>query len=353
MRERELFVAIPADRHEMDPRTGAGRVWSSVLAELERHIRVEPLEVSGRAGFTKWRVRPPDVWLTPGPESAISPKEPVVAVIHGSAWTVEASFWGLVPREFAERMVTATEAALGSASYIITPSEYTRRGLTEHYPGLEDRVFAVPHGVDSRVFNPDGAGGREIVEASLGERRPYVLFASIPSIQQKNLPSLRKAIGRLVERGFPHALVIAGGTAGGESAALLASIGEDLPQGRGRVAWLGAVDDRQLSALMAGADAFCLPSYFESFGLTALEAMASGAPVIVSNRGALPEVVGEAGLVCEPTPEALEQALAEVLTDRGLADRLRASGRARAERMTWAGTAEGWLAVLRRGACWS
>jgi len=102
---------------------------------------------------------------------------------------------------------------------------------------------------------------------------------------------------------------------------------------------------------MAEADAFCLPSLLESFGLTALEALACGAPVVVSDRGALPEVVGDAGLVVEPEPEALAAALERVLGDAALDRELRAAGPSRAAVMTWEHTARGWLAVLQRAAC--
>jgi glycosyltransferase involved in cell wall biosynthesis len=276
--------------------------------------------------------------------------EPVVAVVHGSAWMLDPTALELMPREFAEPFVASTEATLESASYAIVPSEYTRRGLTEGHGLPDDRVVPVPHGVDAQLFNPARKGGRARVAAALGQERPYVLFASIPSIRQKNLPALKRAMAALAAAGLPHALAIAGGTAGGEAPEVLEEIGADPPGFPGRVAWLGHVGDLELAGLMAEADAFCLPSLFEAFGLTALEAMACAAPVVVSDRGALPEVVGDAGLLCEPTPEAIEATLLSVLTDTALAGRLRAAGRDRAKRMSWERTAEGWLAALRRAA---
>lgn len=313
-------------------------------------IRIEVRGASSSSRFRSPFRRRPDVWLTQDYEEGLVGDAPVVVINHGSPWTVERAFWDLVPREFGERFVAATELVLSTASCVITPSEYTRQGLVEHYGLPDDRVFAVPHGVDRKVFHPGRLGGHALVEGRLGERRPYVLFASIPSIPQKNLAALREAVRRLVVAGLPHALVIAGGTAGGESADVLAQIEAEFPGEPGRVAWLGAVGDEQLAGLMAEADAFCLPSYFESFGLTALEAMACGAPVVVSNRGALPEVVGGAGVTCEPSPEALESALFQVLTSEDHARRLRAAGPARAAQMSWARTADGWLQALRLAA---
>lgn len=333
-----LRIAVPPDHFRLDPGTGAGRVWTNVLPRLREGARVH---VAGRP-----RLRRPDVWLLPAHGLPISRREPVVSVIHGSAWMLDPDVLQLMPSEFAEPFVTATEAALERSALAIVPSEYTRHGLIEGGAMTEERVMVVAHGVDMDVFNPARAGGRRLVSAALGEDRPYVLFASIPSIRQKNLAALKKAMARLAAHGLPHALVIAGGTAGGEPPELLEEIAADLPGVAGRVAWLGRVDDAQLAGLMAEADAFCLPSLFEAFGLTALEALASGAPVVVSNRGALPEVVGEAAVVSEPSPDGIEAALLRVLSDPQLAERLRAAGPERAATMTWGRTAEGWLRAL-------
>jgi glycosyltransferase involved in cell wall biosynthesis len=333
----------------MDPGTGAGRVWRNVLSRLRSRTRLRP---AGRPAERIARLagRGPDVWLGSGHEGPIRRDEPVVVVVHGSAWMLDPTMLGLVPSEFAEPFVANTEAAVRSASFVIVPSEYTRRGLTDGYGIPEERVLVVPHGVDAATFSPAREGGRALAAAKLGEVRPYVLFASIPSIAHKNLPVLKAAVARLAERGLPHALVIAGGTSGGEPTALVEEIAADLPGFPGRVAWVGHVGDRDLAGLMAEADAFCLPSSFESFGLTALEAMACGAPVVAANRGALPEVVGDAAVLSDPTPDGIEAALLRVLTEDGLAERLRAAGRARAEEMTWERTADGWLAALRRAA---
>jgi glycosyltransferase involved in cell wall biosynthesis len=336
---RTLAVAVPAEQFGIDSRTGAGRVWSSVLPELRRRALVR---AAGRV-----RLRRPDVWLLPAQGRPVRRREPVAAVIHGSAWLLDPAVLDLMPSTFAEPFVANAEATLEHASVAIVPSDYTRRGLTEGFGLPAERVFVVPHGVDTDLFNPARGGGRAQVVEALGEDRPYVLFASIPSIRQKNLAALRAAMASLAERGHPHALVIAGGTAGGESPAELAEITAELPGFPGRVAWVGHVEDGRLAGLMAEADAFCLPSLYEAFGLTALEAIACGAPTVVSSTGALPEVVGEAALLAEPVPEGLANALERVLTDGELAARLREAGPERAGRMTWEKTAEGWLAALR------
>ena len=347
----ELRVGIPASRLHADTTFGAGRVWMTVLEILRgRGVSIEPRHPGWRSRIRTLQGAAPDVWLVPGDVGRFSVQEPVVALVHGAAWPIEEAFHDHVPRESAESLIAAVEATLAVTSVAIVPSSYTRRGLVEGYGMDPDSVFVVAHGVDAATFRPDREGGREMVAAELGRAAPYVLFASIPSIPQKNLRALREALGVLAAGGRPHALVIAGGLAGGESADELAAITADIPGTSGRVAWLGHLDDESLAALMAGCDAFCLPSLFESFGLTALEAMAVGAPVVVSDRGALPEVVRDAAIVTDPSPAALAAALGRVLDDPALAARLRTAGRARAETMTWERTANGWLAALRHAA---
>jgi glycosyltransferase involved in cell wall biosynthesis len=345
-----LRVAVPADRAEQDPGSGAGRVWTTVISELRgRGVEVEPRTTRARR-MPSLRRRVPDVWLVPGDFGQIDVPAPVVAIVHGAAWPLEPDFFDYVPRAFAEPSIAAVEATLASASFAIAPSEYTRRGIAATGHIEPEQVAVVPHGVDLDAFAPSRAGGRGEVQRAFGQPRPYVLFASIPSIPQKNLGALRAAMASLVAEGRPHALVIGGGPAGGESAEELAAIDADLPGVPGRVAWLGHVDDHTLAGLMAECAAFCLPSLFEAFGLTALEAMACGAPVVVSNRGALPEVVGEAGIATPPTPAELERALARVLDDSALAASLGDAARRRAESMSWRRTADGWLAALEHAA---
>jgi glycosyltransferase involved in cell wall biosynthesis len=105
-----------------------------------------------------------------------------------------------------------------------------------------------------------------------------------------------------------------------------------------------------MATIMAGAAAVCVPSMFEGFGLIALEAMACGAPTVVSARGSLPEVVGDAGITVEPTPDAIAAGLRRVLGDPAEAARLSAAARERAMSMTWDDTAARWVQALRRAA---
>ena len=104
----------------------------------------------------------------------------------------------------------------------------------------------------------------------------------------------------------------------------------------------------ELLALYSLCDAFVFPSWIEGFGLPVLEAMACGAPVIASDRGSLPEVVGDAGFICDAEDDAAIAAhLAMLLTQPQVAEMQRRKGYAHAARFTWARTAQRVLDVYR------
>jgi alpha-1,3-rhamnosyl/mannosyltransferase len=119
-----------------------------------------------------------------------------------------------------------------------------------------------------------------------------------------------------------------------------------------RVLFIGEVPNEDLPSLYSACDLFIFPSLYEGFGLPPLEAMASGAPVACSNASSLPEVVGNAAVLFDPSrPEDIAAACRRVLSDHALQADLRARGRAQAARFTWeeAGrkTVEVYHSVLR------
>jgi glycosyltransferase involved in cell wall biosynthesis len=337
-------VAVPRALEHWSPRTGHGRVWHSVLRELAPRVRLHQV---GADGAGRRPLRPPDVWLADGHEEPPDGALPLVVQVHEAGW-LDPATRGHLPDALVARLAGPTERAIRRARAVIVPSEWARRTLVEGGLGEPDRVHAVAHGVDARRFAPGRADPARA--ASLLPRlggRPYVLFVGHVG-PRKNLPALRDAMTALAAHGLPHALVVAAGVAPGDPAsdALRRGALAELPGAPGRVLALEGADDGDLAAVLATAAALCLPSHAEGFGLPALEAMASGTPVVVSDRGALPEVVGDAGVVSAPDPAALAAALRRVLEDPGLAARLGEAGRARALTMPWSRTADGWLEVL-------
>jgi glycosyltransferase involved in cell wall biosynthesis len=124
-------------------------------------------------------------------------------------------------------------------------------------------------------------------------------------------------------------------------------VGADEGPSADGVEFLGRVSDDDLVALYRGAAAYIDASLHEGFGLQPLEAMASGAPVVASNAGSVPEVVGDAALLCDPLDvDARTAALVRVLEEPGLAEALRARGLERARQFSWQQTARELADVL-------
>jgi glycosyltransferase involved in cell wall biosynthesis len=115
-----------------------------------------------------------------------------------------------------------------------------------------------------------------------------------------------------------------------------------------RVVFTGWVPEEDKPALYSGTRALVFPSLYEGFGLPPLEALACGTPVIASNRGSLPEIVGDGGLLLEPDDvEGLATAMGKLLSDDKLRKDLREKGLAHAARFSWEKTARETLAVYR------
>jgi len=239
------------------------------------------------------------------------------------------------------------------AVHLVTVSQFSRAELVELLGADPARITVVPGGVDDR-FSPGAPPARR--------DRPYVLTVASRTAR-KNLGALEATARRLAGEGID--LVAVGGDRpqfrddargkGREGAAGRAggaggpggAGGAGGPGGAGGLAWLGPVDDAHLPGLYAGARAFVFPSLYEGFGLTALEAMASGTPTVVSDRGGLAEVVGDAGLLVDPLdPEAIADAVGRAIGPERA--RLTAAGPPRAAAFTWRRTAERLDALLRR-----
>ena len=238
------------------------------------------------------------------------------------------------PELFSRAYVASQRALLPlvarRARRVITVSEFSRAEIAALLGVQPSRISVVPGGVDER-FRADADA--EPARRALGLERPYVLTVGAAGAR-KNLGVLARAAGRLADEGID--LVAAGG---GRSHLMPAETA-----GLRRLGW---VPDKHLPGLYAGAVAFVLPSLHEGFGLTAIEAMACGTPVVAADRGALPETLGGAGLLVDPAdPAAVADALMSVIADEALADRLRAAGLLRAARFSWERTARDVDALL-------
>lgn len=235
--------------------------------------------------------------------------------------------------------------AVRRADHILADSEATRADLIRLLGVPPERVTAVHLAADP-AFRPLPFPLVEATLARYGLKRGYLLFVGTLE-PRKNLPGLLTAYRILLDRGDVEApLVVVGGRGWlyGEVFARL----EELAL-TDRVRFLHDVPDGDLPALYNGAALLATPSFYEGFGLPALEAMACGTPVVISDRGSLPEVVGEAGIWVNPEePEAIAAGMMRVLKEEGLRDQLREAGLLRAGSFTWEKTARKTLEVYRR-----
>ncbi len=211
------------------------------------------------------------------------------------------------------------------ARLLVTVSEFSRRELVELLDLDPSGIVVIPEGVGESFTRRD-AGFLAAARSRYGLERPYVLVVGTVSAR-KNLDLLAPAARALRERGIE--LVLAGSDRGYLR-------GGPVPLRR-----LGYVSEEHLPSVYGGALALALPSRYEGFGLPCLEAMAAGTPVVATRSGAVPEVVGEAGLLLDPDDgDAFAAALLTLVTDTDERQRLVAAGRGRAAEFSWDRTVE-------------
>jgi glycosyltransferase involved in cell wall biosynthesis len=231
--------------------------------------------------------------------------------------------------------------AIRKAPALIAISRHTKADMVR-YLGIDpDRVTVVYPGVDHDVFF--SASG-----AALDRR--YLLFVGSEQ-PRKNLGSLLHALAILRQRPRTRDVVLVKvGSAGGREANFRAATERAIARYglQEAVMFAGFISNDDLRSSYAGAVCTVLPSTYEGFGMPVLEAMASGSPVVVSNRTALPEVVGDAALVVEPTGPGLAEAIDRMISDEDLRKRLRSEGLRRASSFSWTAAARQTTAVYER-----
>ncbi len=267
-------------------------------------------------------------------------RTPSVFTVHDLAFLVhpETHLWS--NRAYLAAMMPRYVAA---ATMIIADSAATRRDVLARYAVAPDKVRVVPLGVEPTFAPVAPPEARARVAERYSLAAPYVLFVGTLE-PRKNLRGLVAAYRALLQqRPDAPSLAIAG------AEGWLYDDVYRLVQREGlasRVRFLGRVAEVDLPALYSAAAVFAYPSLYEGFGLPPLEALACGTPVVCSHRASLPEVVGDAALLVDPTDVgALAGALARLLDNEPLRRELRARGLARAAQFTWARTARETLAV--------
>lgn len=293
--------------------------------------------------LARWRLRGHADHLFHSPNYFLPPfGGPAVATVHDLSTLLYPQFH---PAARLALMQAELPRSLARATHLITDSEFTRQELIQQLGWAPQRVSAVPLGVDPG-FHPRPAEALRGPLAALG-LEPGAYLLCVATIEpRKNLDRLLDAyLGLPAATRAAHPLVLAGAP-GWRSEALHRRLLDAAPAG---VRYLRYLPEPSLQALYAGARLFAFPSLYEGFGLPVLEALASGVPVVCSDRASLPEVAGGAArLVPAEDVDALRQALAAGLEDEAWRARARAAGLDRAARLGWPACVEATLAVYRK-----
>jgi len=227
------------------------------------------------------------------------------------------------------------------ARLIVTLTEFTRSTIVDRLGVERDKVMLVPPGyTPALVQEPEGDP-----RAAYRLDRAFFLYPAI-TYPHKNHTTAVRALARLVERGDDVLLVLTGRAGDGEDELwqVARSLGVD-----GRIRRLGRVPRGDLDWLYRHAAGLVFPSRFEGFGLPVLEAMGQGCPVIAARATALPEVVGEAGILVDPDDvEGWADAMACLLHDARRRDWLVEASIARTVEFRWRASADALVAAYRR-----
>lgn len=274
---------------------------------------------------------PPDLLFIPAHTMPVirRPSLKVVVTIHGLEYQYLPQYYKFPQKLYLNK---STEYAVHNASHLIAVSQWTKSQLVEKLGAKPEKITVVYEGVSQGSAVPE-------------EGLPYILF--VGTIQpRKNLVRLIEAFSKLQARDQVLNLIIAG-KKGWMYENILAA-----PKKFGvgkRVKFLGYVSDEELASLYQNALFFVLPSLCEGFGLPVLEAMRLGCPVIASKAGALPEVVGDSGLLVDPYKvEEIAGAMKLMTKNSDLREALREKGFHQVRKFSWQKAARETIKVFEK-----
>ena len=287
-------------------------------------------------------VQPPDVFWNPVHEIPTFHRHAkIVSTIHDVAFR---RLPGIYSEKGTTRQEWAVARAVKESAAIISVSQTTKNDLVELYGLSAEKIFVTHLAVDETLHS--------MVDRPFSEANENYFLTIGRLEKKKNIANLVRAFGRVV-RDTPPAkgeqegvrLVLAGSWGFGAE-----EIKEAIAESgcADRIITPGYVSDEEAHRLLAGAIAYVFPSYYEGFGIPALEAMQAGVPLIASDILALREVAGEAAMFVAPTDvEGWAVAMDQLLLNENLRLDLIKKGSERVKAFDWAKTADKTWEVLR------
>ena len=277
-------------------------------------------------------LHPIDVLFVPAHTAPwIHPKKTVVTM-HGLEYEMMPKAYSMWERFY---MRASIKSSCRWAQKIISVSENTKRDLMRLYQVPEEKILVVYEGYDSNfqfsIFNFQTISNEQI--SNYKNYSPYFLF--IGRLEgRKNILGIIETFEILKEKyGLPHKLLLAGkGGYGYDRIKIQISKSKFQKD----IVELGFVKDEEKFELIAGAEVFLFPTFYEGFGIPVLEAQSVGVPVVVSNISSLPEVAGDSALLVDPEkPEEIAESAYGLISDKTLRDDIIKKGYANVARFSW------------------
>ena len=285
-----------------------------------------------------------DVYHLPNTLPLLRKSLPTVVTIHDLAELHLRKYGGL---RTAYRSVV-NYAAARAADRVLTVSENSKSDIVKLLGIAPEKVTVTHVGIDERFYVRERSECKHHVSHVHGIDRDFILAPGGLS-RNKNVNNMLLAMARLRSNGIQIPLVLTGYGSkkqNGEIVRQVHRLGlQDL------VVLTGYVDYDELPFLYGACALVLYPSWYEGFGLPAIESMASGAPLVASNTSSLPEVVGDAGLLVDPDdPVAIAEAVARLLCDEEMRLAKIERGLKRAELFRWGSIIEKTIQVYRDAA---
>ena len=235
--------------------------------------------------------------------------------------------------------------AIHDSRFIITDSEFSKLDILRSFHVREEKIVPIHLGVSEQFHRRIAPSLVADFKVKFKLEYPYILFVGNTK-PHKGLDVLLRAFKEVLTL-FPDVdLVFAGGTP--ESEKPLKAL-MNTPALSKRVKSLGRISNDELILAYHGAEMFILPSLYEGFGLPALEAMACGVPVIVSDAGSLPEIVGNAAIICESGNHGMfAEAMINLFRDPMLKNEMIEKGKKHSAGFPWRVTAQKTMEVYEK-----
>jgi len=232
-----------------------------------------------------------------------------------------------------------------SATHIISVSKATKYDLIKKFAIPGEKISVIYEAAD-KIYHQVKEEEKQRIRNTYKLKKPYILF--IGTLEpRKNIPTLIQAFSNLIKRVPGYELVIAGRKGWNYQEIFMTVQRYSLHKS---VRFIDYIPHLDLPALYCSAELFVYPSWYEGFGLPPLEAMQCGIPVIVSDRGSLPEVVGPGGCMVKPDdPSSLAEAMEAFLKDSSLKKEQISYNLYRTKQFSWEKCARETISVYKKG----